>query len=727
MLGAIAGARAQDDVARRAADRLADHAEQCAKAGAIDAARRAWLEVLFVYERDSERARRYLVDTRERVAELGADGGERGALRADASWTRARRDLAELHRDAARREARAGPGEAATAHWRRVLRFAPADEEAGRALGLEPFDGAWLEPHRAETLIGDRARDQVLVLLAETTWPVEPVREGPVAEILAQAPRVRRLTGVRGPSTEVWTDKGREANTAVLLHVERAVLLTRALLASARDRDALARGSIPMYVGVERRADYQALCELGDQSGEQRAFARDRAIATWLRREPRRIYLANATGAVLLDWAVRCTAVRVASPEPFALLEGTGHAACQWLLGRSLNHFAGTPPQRGERTLSDALTADVTLPDQRVWQRLAIEQAWLGNGPDLANLLGLDADNMPVSARLDAWALQRYLLARDPALAHRLGAAGVAGAGRAGAVRDAFVEPDGLGLDELHEQVRAHWRYDETGLVRWREASHADGPAETRVFEALRAIAKARATALRPPFGAVRGLPAPVRRAVQTPRVRAVLAGELDARELSGDERAQFEDVAAGAIDVATATLRDLDGEVFHGIPALRDLVLAAEVGTVRFAVDGSRTLLWIPPLPPDASAPAVVSPADGAERVPTGVAALELGAAAVQQLGVAPGTSRVGWPITLHVGLVPRDGEVSCDVTTDRGPIAGVVVRPSRDLACRLAPPSVVVFVPVAPLPAATQVEVSWRWSDGGVAHTAGARFRTR
>lgn len=723
---------AGDDLCSRATALFAAFAERCEQYDALDAARVAWLEVLIEYDPSNEHAQQFLLATRDDERLPGGPRWTEDRRRDDkvaTLWRRTATALAELHRRAAKR---AGPDAgAARAAWLRVNRFAPADAEAGAALGFADFGGVFLPPERGRWLVRARALQSALDALRDASWPVEPVREGDVATALAGVGDLRALvTGMRGPRAQVFGDGDPAALADAVQAAERAELLCRYLLAEARDLQPLHRDRPPGFVFVSGRDDFVALVRASDESDADKEFVQRELSATWLRSRPSRIYVAHeptVTGRV--DWAARVSTSVTLDPEPFAMEEGAGHAVCTWLLDATWNWFAGPPPPTTDGTSADRLAATLLLPAAGAWHRQAIEQAWLGNGPPLRRLLELGPSDMSRAARVEAFAITRWLATTDPRAWRSF--AGIDDLPAAEFVSD-FAERTGTDLQALQQAAREHWRIDAAGLAPFLAAPLREARADRDVRAWLTRSSADRLRRSLPPLGFVAGLPPEFADVAGSAPLIAALGGDVDATTLADTDSDTFHACAARVLVFDADRLRERDVASACDLPGLRHLLLAAEVAPLHFATRGDRVLVVVPALPESIEPIEPCAwPPDGARDVPTSVPVDRLGKATIRWLGLPADQAVVGYPITLLLdgtGASLAASDASCVVRDGDRTIEGTLLTPRSDLPFRIAPPETLVFVSHAPLPSNRELDVEFHWRSGDHAPPPRTlRFRTR
>lgn len=736
----LSGVDAEQSLIATAIRKLNAYASKCERAGARTKARIAWLEIVHEYHVDHGETREKLGHKKvgtvwspppatEDLLPEPDDVSKRVVRKLENTWTALGREMGAAHAEVARRFQKEGNTDRVNYHYRRALRFDPTISEAGLALGLKSYQGAWVTPIQLQVLLRERLLGHLVDVLNKTTYEVvmpegkqnkwlERVREG-----MSDSFRC-----FKGPTAELWGDLPPKILRTAVHDIERCNLLIRGLFCGySKFRWEL--DDAPLFIVTKEEMRYRALVDSTDETAKEKAFSKDHVSGVWLGSRADNAY---GTWKVdldnLRDSVIRNTANHFAHTNASALDEGFGHASCAWLRGKSLSFFlnleeAKKPKPQGHTvsgTPEKKVDNRLLIPEIAYWRDLVLQQAWEGTGPSLGQLMLFTVQHMPHAARIKAWSMVHYLTMRDPRLIRYLDKAAEK-AGDPDTVRKRFDAISPIPLDRLEADWRNYWRSDESRLAPWRDEPAKD-LGERKVEKWLQQVSLWRCKHRLAPLGHAPGLPENVETLVQKRTVLEALEGD---RDPDGEEvdKLQTEMHWKQLLIVPKRLLeREVTEELFL-VPGYRDLLCAPVVGMIRYAVHTQGVILYVSPVDPGETAcPPAFYPPSQEKTVPGRFPVAALGSRAVKLYKMewdVAGAKEIGYPFTLHLGPVDADYDpnVSCKVDVDGKGLGVTLIEPRENLPRRLSIPGVYVCFPRKPLTKGKQVVVTWKWypRDGG------------
>ncbi|MEM7203963.1 MAG: hypothetical protein AAF628_27125 [Planctomycetota bacterium] len=359
---AQSAAAAEAALAEHAASRLASHATAWSRAGLRARARRLWLEAVTEYDVDHAASRAGLGHVRlgstwapRSTESLAADTGSAARAKAlQRQWRKVAAGLAAKHAGVAVAWAEEAELEPAARHWRRTLRFDPRHAAAGEALGWARIDDVFVSPAEAELLDRARRLRQVAAWLRRHPIAVESLPADATHPKLEIAAVPYR--GVRSANYTVWGDLPSTQLAEVAAQCERALAFTR--VAFAGD-DELNGGPVRLrqlaFFGAE--TPWRRVVEANREELSDEAYR-------YTMEHGESVYLAGGSAVLYMAWdedparigedAARVVALDAAQLHAHALRAGVGRVLVQLLLQRSTLFLVGDAEAEPPRTSAES-------------------------------------------------------------------------------------------------------------------------------------------------------------------------------------------------------------------------------------------------------------------------------------------------------------------------------------------------------------------------------------
>lgn len=684
--------------------------------------REIWLE----YAEDDEKARdrcgftkvgeAWRLDAQKLVIDKDLTGEAKGIKKIEQEAHKLDKELLAGHRAVAEAFHKAGDPNRAARHWRRVLRFAPGDQRAAEALANARFLGFAGSAMELGMLRRAHAIRGACDWLLRTPFPVRKI-EGGTHPLLQRAGLEHR--GVRTQHYEVWGTLPEAQLDLVGQHVERALLLCHTLLGTAEGAPFAPR-RFRQFVFVADEASYhKVLDQCADQfDGPRLQFLKQEVDLAFVKAGEQDVRFCKTNGGdeEALDQAVRGAVQDAIGIYTEGLWEGLGHAACGFLFGKSLTFLL---EQKDERTVA-TWTQKLLVPDMAVWREIAQQSAWSKSDTRTSELVLISAARFSTEQRVKAWAICDYLFHWRPELLRELDQSRSKDILTPPAVEAEFLRRTGLSLPQIDHDWREFWGKAEA----LQKAMAADPLGEPKGKDrTLRSEARALVDAVNTLRAAARRGPLGFWFA-EGPATQAALGyGEQLVKAELDQQKKPKETIpvppAPAAIGRTVLWSRRTDAAAavldWWPRPSWRDALLHPGRGLLGATRNKHCVVLDLA----DALAPARGGlpsswPARGQVAVPGAARAADLGPRALAALAAAgrqPGDV-VGMPLSLHFHRAIGDADlaaITARVYAGGLRVEGVVVGwqgagPDDDTAA-----GVIAFVPLAPLPAGSEIEIEW------------------
>jgi hypothetical protein len=710
---------------------------------ALDLRRELWLE----YAPEDAKAREatgfvrvgdlWRRDESRIVADIDLPGGDKKALKKiDEQWAALGKVLLAEHRALAQDY---GSEPAAQRHWRRVLRFAPADAAAATALALAEFEGFPGTPADLVVLRRGRAIRGACEWLNRHEFPVVEVKGEP-HPLLAQC-KIEHTT-LRTRHFSVWGTLPTADLMLIAADAERALLLARRLFDGVDGRVLVPRIHRDLVYLHDPAAYAAVLDACRDQfDAERLRFLRDEVQLAFVRQGDGwlRVHKVMHELPAQRDQAVRGVVQDAAGILSDSMSEGLGHAACGFLFDRTLTFRT---EQLRERTSTD-WRPRALAPDMAVWRQIAEESAWAKSDSRTSQLRMMSAAKFTNEQRVKAWAICHWFAMMDPRLILELEACKGEAILNAVDVETEFLRRTGLELPRLDHEWREFWgkgmalRFAmERDPVPPEAATALPGASATPTLSTKTKPGE-RTAALR-----ARSLVDAVnllRIAGDVPPVAFYVSASPDAQVVAQYtvQLAKAEAAAAKkpkeappmpavppalgrTILWSRATEPQAAVFAWWQQPKLRDAMLHPGRELLASALDATHWALdlTLPATPLRAGLP-VSWPAQGQPGVPGEANLEQLGPRAMKAFAAIgkTGPVLVGMPLTLHFARELDDaarGAVRGRIYADENPVDSLRIDygPAGDDGEQT--PGCIAVVPLKPLPPGSKVEVRWTLPDG-------------
>lgn len=689
---------------------------------ALDLRREIWLD----YAEDDAKAREkcgfvkvgdlWRKDDSRLVLDRDMKPDAKAIKKVDQDLANLTKELLTEHRALAAGWGKLGDDGKALRHWQRVLRFAPGDKEASAAMALQPFEGFHGSPHEVAMLRRARTIRGACDWLRRTSFPTKDLGAGQLP-LLAQAKVVH--TGVRSEHFEVWGTLPPTELQTIAMDCERALLLARTLFGTWRGSSFVPR-RLRNMVFLHDAGHYGAvLDQCADQFDAQRL--------QFLKNDVDQAFVETPTGSLRVhkahlgldasrDQAVRGVMQDVTGVFAEGLIEGIGHAACGFLFGRTLTFLV---EQQKEQTMA-SWKPRALAPDLATWMQIAEESAWSKSDTRTSELVLLSAARFTAEQRVKAWAICHYLMHWRPELLGELDVSQTKDIRTPPDVEREFLRRTQVELPKVDHDWREFWARG--GELRKAMAIEPipdekapDRAGKLRARSLVDAVNGARAAAYSGPAGffVAAGPDVAATQKYDEQLVRAESERKKKPKEnipspvppaclgrtvLWSRHKDPGEAVAAWLRNPVQRELvvhpgRELYGASLYAGAWLLDVAVAAV---------------------PTRQGPPLAWPRQGQREVAGSAPAAELGQRLAAALATAGKTTTdvVGMPLSLHFLRpmpAPVLAKIGCRVFVGTQGQPGVLVVLAGDDAGGESAEGCLAFVPLAPLPAGSEVEVQW------------------
>lgn len=723
---------AEQPMLQQAAKDLNAFATLCFKNGFPRRARDTWLEIVAEYDKDDEVARENLGFVRVGAAWQRKPGFEypdqdtpsASVARMLGGKAEALGEkLAAAHLALGQQLAAAGEATRSEYHFRRALRWAPTDQKAQQAVGVETWEGVSGTPVELALLRRSRSFDRSIAELVERQFPVETVDL-----------RDERLdnagvsyTAVRSEHFVVFGDHEPEVLREAAVWSERALAFCTEAFAPPPGA-----GSWPWppkmplttrFAYFKDRATWAGVVEKNASSIPNAKFVVEHTSGCNVGSGKDGIFLSGyPEPPVVHDHSVRRVVQQYSLLRADAMVEGIGHAVVGMFFGRNLIVLAA--PEDPSSTATKREAQRFQLPDLEVWRDLARELAFDRAKAPAGKLPLIKAANFTNEERIKAWSFCDYLLRRDPKLLLDLDKV------RGKARSEPEVEAEFAAATKLDlRQVEAEWRQFYTGdsaalsairnKVTPLEAVSKDAPAWLEQFNRLRVEHK------RKPVGWSSSLSTDCRMHVDYLKKNK---GERGPEQEHTQDASKPGATTAGRAFAHNALVwtRDRDPKKAMAawllVPGYRDAIFDEALDTVGIYADSGIVAMDVARgrVPTGRATVAYFPYANAAGNRYQGQVAnavdVDLLGPEIRALLDKNGRQKqkqIGFPITAHF-FGSDGGGVQCSVTVLGKPVDGVLVRGDHGTR-RTAASGLWVFWPFEPLDKGKEVHVHWTHAGGG------------
>ena len=682
-------------------------------------------ELLLEYDEDDAKARDkcgftrvgslWRADASKLVLEKDLTGDKKVLKKLEPQLAALRKEQLAEHRALAEGWQKIGEAARAMVHWRRVLELSPGDKKAAEVLATQRFGG----------FVG--TADELTML--RRAWTIHGAvewllrKEFPIDAIVGEEPLLAKAglphQGVRSEHFAVWGTLPEAQLRLVATFAERSFLLCHTLMGTT-EGDTFHAVRMRDLVFVANDADYKKVLDLcADQFDAGRlAFLKDSVDMAFVRSGERDVRFVKTNGGddEALDQAVRGVAQDAMGILTDGLWEGVGHAVCGFFFGRTLTFLL---EQQDAKTIA-SFTQKLLVPDMAVWRQIAEQSAWAKSDSRTSELVLISAARFTTEQRVKAWAICDYLWQLRPELLRQLDQSQSKEIHTPPQVEVEFERRTGLSLPRIDQDWRDFW----ARKAELRAAMAADPlgdekakdrPQRASAREVVDAVNEVRAAALRGPVGYY---------FAEDPDTQAALVyGEKLAKAEALQKRKPKEQIPLpelpGAVGRAVLWGRGAPAEVVRGWvsrPAFRDALLHPGRGLLGANRNKDCLVLDLTePAPPPVRGLPQSWPRHGQRDVPAAARQPDLGPralAALRAKGVVEGAD-VGMPLTLHFGReIPMQdvARIECRVYASGQRVDGVVVACQGDDVPDDRAPGCVAFLPIAPLPSGTELEIEWQ-----------------
>lgn len=378
-------------------------------------ARVAWRHVVEHYDPDHKPARRALGFAlsdgawQRETAEKDLDKDEanyRKRQGIEKAWGQTCEQVAELHRELARALRDGGFAEKAQEEFRRVLAFAPDDEEGHLAIGHEAYEGFFGTAEDIAFAQRLRTLRETAREIAKKTYEIEPV---PPEEMPAElAATGLTFYGARSERFVHWFVDSQEAAQRSVLWAERGYeLLGEILGEDARFRRPQA---VAWFAVVRSEAQRKIVYEKSPSTMGRFNLSQAMMFAgtTFGTTDGRRAGLYDLHEREDADHAVaHVTKLQFLGGRNDGLGEGLVHAMTWLLCGTTLTRYADLP-----KTVSGDAKPLGSNPAE--WRKRLDQDISKGEDWPLHQLPRERADNFRDGARIKGWSFLVFMLARFP-------------------------------------------------------------------------------------------------------------------------------------------------------------------------------------------------------------------------------------------------------------------------------------------------------------------------
>ncbi len=301
-------------------------------------------------------------------------------------------------------------------HFDKALRFGPNDKEIARLQKLARFEDFFGTPLEVATLKRLRGIAQVLKVVKETEFQVDPLPEsqdnGIVKRVLGAAGVPYRA--YKSKHFRIFGDLDPETLQEGLRNAERAYHMMRWIL--------LGYGGFPTKAAVgydfaifKNKRDWAALVRAGVRNPSYRKFILTQTTSCDVGTGASRVWAAHRTEPEgVFDTIARKVGTTMAGLKSQALDEGLGHAVVGLLFGKTLSYTVGRRNPKGTR--AGGRKRPPIKPDLETWKDLVTELAWKKMGISPEKLTLMKVVDMGDEERVKAWSLTLYFLRRNPGL-----------------------------------------------------------------------------------------------------------------------------------------------------------------------------------------------------------------------------------------------------------------------------------------------------------------------
>jgi uncharacterized protein YkwD len=728
-----AGAKAPDEKAflEAAAKRLDAYGTLCFKTGFPRKARAMWQLVLAEYEADDAVAREALGFTKvgsvwqARPDFIYPETDTPNAVAASMlqkKWEALARELGDGHRELAQQLEAAGNQARAQYHFDRALRLVPGDGKSAGALGRKNFEG--LVGTEAEINLVKRSRtmDRAVARVIEMPVKTEPASGEPPAAIKAGNVAV---TGVKSEHFTVWGDLETGVLQQLAAYAERGLMFCDEAFAGYQGwpPKPLPGGHFVYYQKHETWVSV-VKANQGRIGASEVEFLVNNAKANQIGAGQDRVRFCGAEAFDgMRDFAVRQVVQEYSGFGTDGMREGIGHAVVGMFFGRNLWFLVGQQKQEG--TVTGRNDNKLLMPDEEVWQELAVELAWQRTGTPPAQLPLLKAASFPNDGRILAWSFCDYLLRLDPTLLRALDATS-AKARNEGDVKAAFQQATGRSLQELEDGWRHYWT-DESPLRRAitqkatpLEAASKDAPRWLEEFNKLRALVKA------PELGWSASLSTACRQHVEYLKTNKGERGP-EHEHVQEPGKPGYTNSGRTFAPQALVSTRNPDAKKAMAdwlhLPGYRDAIVNRAIDCVGLYVDGAIAVFdGDRGLGAKLQSQTVHFPMANLvgnkfkDPLPASVDVAELGPdveALLKQNGRGRQKS-IGYPVSLH-GYAGDLKDVTCQMTMGGQEVPGILVNTTAGRCRCSSARGMWVYWPWEPLKRGNEVKVVWNWRDSG------------
>ena len=640
------------------------------------------------------------------------------------------RELVRAHKDMARKYQKAGRTDMAQFHYKRILRFAPDDQDAKKSLDLvgvrDGLSGTSdeQEMYKRGVKIADIAK-----LEGAKDYPVERLEDSNRHPVLERA-KVDYIS-VKSEHFILRGDYSEDILREAAVWSERAYRVVECAYEGFEDkfRGDTSKWRCTQFSFFKSKDTYLQILNANRHlfsSKESFEFIKEYTTGTTLRDLG---VSASSSKKGVCDGAVRRVAQSYSVLGAAALHEGIGHTFVGMLLRNNRTFLVDRKEQIGTQTEEEEIAR--FSPDMDMWEELAIEQAWKKAQLPAVRLPLIRADKFDDVMRIKAWSFCHYLVLRDPGLLRHLSM--TARFKNVIDIEESFTDTAGVSLAQLDKE----WKDFFTGatpvmraIANRKDPMMAVSKDVKKWLNAINAVRKKTFHA------------APVNWSARFSTRCKDHANYLIDNKLSGPEQEQRQDPQMPGsthegnmfAQMAMVSTRAKDPkklfEEWMTYPGYRDLFMVRPLKTIGIYADKNVLVLnVVQGLVRVRARSFHLYPKHRMGRIPNKVKVKDLGPelAAVLERAGHGGLKEVGFPLSLHFGNSTRlhDRDIKCHVTVNaRKKAPGILHIADDGSHRRTASPGLVVFYPIPPIKKGAEVKVVWTFKHGDRLESVNATF---
>tara|TARA_R110002126_G_scaffold12416_16_gene54056 strand:- start:9626 stop:11902 length:2277 start_codon:yes stop_codon:yes gene_type:complete len=723
---------------------LNDYAETAMDEGFPKVAKRIWLMILAEYDTDCEGAREGLgyenIDGAwgmkpDFVYPKDDNPDSKAASKVKKKWEGVAKNVAKAHKSMAEKYENAGRTDLSVRHYKKVIYYAPDDEDAQAALNHKTVGGT--TGTGLEQILYDRSKkiEDIVAVEARKDYPVERLPDTDRHPFL-DAAKVDYIS-VKSENFIVRGDFDEKLLMTAAQYAERSAKVMAVVCEGFAGFATEPRFWTTDNAFFKSNATYRQVISANPEgrSPAQLKFVLENTAGTNIFKNGRVLGIqAPANEQGVYDGMVRSVAQEFSGLRSAGLREGIGHA----ITGMMFNNNRQFIVDREEQQRSSAGEEDVDAfsPNMDTWGDLALEAAWkLAEGTPAAKLPLISAAEFPDDARIKAWSFCDYVVRRDPTLLSDLDKLG--GLKHPIEVEKKFTaDHNGLSIAELEKEWKDFWT-EATPVLK--DIRNNTPPLETiskdakkwleEFNKARKDIAVTSVTFSADYSGRCKDH---AQYLVLHEELRGPVAEQMENPEIEGGTHLGDLFANMACVDTEAKKPRDVFKR-WMDLPGYRDAVLNNGLRAVGIYVEDEILVMdVIRGVDKGGQESRKAYPAINTPSVPTKVSVADLGPevqALLEKHGEGSRTE-LGYPVSLHNfglnGLIGERDSYHCKLTYQDIEIEGILHLADGGTNRRSSAPGMVVFYPLEPLPKGRQFKAVWTYDLRGSTARLESKFNT-